>query len=382
MHAQSYLRSATDILQQYDGASPFAGWLKKYFAAHKKHGSRDRRWISHLCYCFFRMGKSGGSISTEGRITTGLYLVSTAPNPLLEELDPALNANAGLPLAEKIAGIDEIQPLGGLASHLSKEINASLFSESFFIQPDLHLRIRPGQREKVLQKLEAAGLGFEEIGEDGLALPNTTKVDSILDIDREVVVQDRNSQRVLDAFMENYGGKELKAWDCCAASGGKSILLLDHFPKARLTVSDIRENILHNLRNRFERAGIKSYRSRLMDLAAPDFSFEEKFDLVICDAPCSGSGTWSRTPEQLHYFREEEIGRYSGLQEAIAGNAAKSLRSGGYFLYITCSVFEKENEAVVQQLLDKSQLQLVSSQYHQGYEMKADTLFSGLFCLD
>ena len=70
----------------------------------------------------------------------------------------------------------------------------------------------------------------------------------------------------------------LKAWDCCAASGGKSILLKDKFPRVQLTVSDIRETILRNLRQRFQRAGIKDYHAFVADLSKPSFLIIKKFD--------------------------------------------------------------------------------------------------------
>ncbi|HYK56845.1 MAG TPA: Fmu (Sun) domain-containing protein, partial [Flavisolibacter sp.] len=105
------------------------------------------------------------------------------------------------------------------------------------------------------------------------------------------------------------------------------------------------------------------------------------FDLVICDAPCSGSGTWSRTPEQLKFFKKEKIEQYAQLQKSIALNAAKSVKLQGYFLYITCSVFKKENEEVVAFIKANTPLQLVSSKYFMGYDRRADTLFAALFRL-
>ena len=158
-------------------------------------------------------------------------------------------------------------------------------------------------------------------------------------------------------------------------------MLHDRFPNTQLTVSDVRESILHNLRNRFGRAGIRGYQSFVADVASKDFGPDKKFDVIICDAPCSGSGTWGRTPEQLRFFRKEKIEHYSSLQKAIAANAATCLKSGGAFLYITCSVFKKENEDVVETIIQQTPLQLIKQHYFGGYEEKADTLFAALFSL-
>jgi 16S rRNA (cytosine967-C5)-methyltransferase len=62
-------------------------------------------------------------------------------------------------------------------------------------------------------------------------------------------------------------------------------------------------------------------------------------------------------------------------------NASKSVKKEGYFLYITCSVFEKENEGVVNFLKDHTSLQLVTQQYFTGYDKRADTLYAALFTL-
>jgi 16S rRNA (cytosine967-C5)-methyltransferase len=172
--------------------------------------------------------------------------------------------------------------------------------------------------------------------------------------------------------------KPFSAWDCCAASGGKSILLVDRFPSVILTATDIRESILINLRKRLSEAGIRNYSAFTADITSPSFQMKGSYDLIICDAPCSGSGTWARTPEQLRFFREEEIMRYVSLQKKIAQNASRFLRQGGYLLYITCSVFKMENEELVQSLVS-DKLQIESQQYFIGYHERADTLFATLF---
>jgi 16S rRNA (cytosine967-C5)-methyltransferase len=100
----------------------------------------------------------------------------------------------------------------------------------------------------------------------------------------------------------------LTLWDCCAASGGKSILAYDQFSSLKLTVSDVRASILSNLRKRFERAGIRHYASFVADITSPRFQLNKTFDIVLCDVPCSGSGTWSRTPEQLSFFARSKSG--------------------------------------------------------------------------
>jgi len=170
-------------------------------------------------------------------------------------------------------------------------------------------------------------------------------------------------------------------WDCCAASGGKSLLLHDLEPKVQLLVSDVREDSLNNLDERFQEAGIKKYQKKVLDLLQnndPDLHHYE-FDGIILDAPCSGSGTWGRTPEMLYYFDDHKIAYFSKLQKAIAGNVAKYLKEGKPLIYITCSVFRQENEDVVAWIEENLPLKLEKSEVIKGYNDKADTMFAARF---
>lgn len=383
MYAHSYLQTARQILELYDGSAPFTAWLKQFFRNHKKHGSRDRRHIAHLCYCYFRLGNALEHLGGDEQVACGVFLCSPGPDALLEGLNPELNAMAGNPLAEKIAWLQknkDFKPEKIFPAHdrLSSSIEQEEFYRSHFIQPDLFLRIRPGQDRSVKQKLEKGSIVYAERSSHTLALSNSTRTEDLPEADREVVIQDLSSQQTLDLLLPLLDcTKPFTVWDCCAASGGKSLLLHDRCPSARLTVSDIRESILANLQKRFQRAGISQYRSLVFDASRQALS--NKFDVVVCDAPCSGSGTWGRTPEQLRFFPPEKISHYSGLQKSIALNASRSLRPGGHFLYITCSVFEEENESVVTHIQENTALELIASQYYKGYNNKADTLFVAVF---
>ena len=150
-------------------------------------------------------------------------------------------------------------------------------------------------------------------------------------------------------------------------------------PRIELTVSDIRDSILVNLKNRFREAGIVRYKSFKADLTGKTDLPLEAYDFVIADLPCSGSGTWSRTPEQLRFFKQEKIAYYSSLQKAILTRVAGTVKPGGRLVYITCSVFREENESVADFAVERLGLKLVERQLLKGYEMKADSLFVAVF---
>ena len=384
MRSHSYLNTAKKIVESYDGSIPLTSWLKQFFRTDKKFGSKDRKQISHACYCFYRLGNAFQNLNIEEKMLTALFLCSDVPNKILEEIKQDWNQIISLPVVQKIKLLpaqNEVPQVFPFTGEISNEIDIELFNLSFLIQPDLFLRIRPGKKEKILRQLKTAGIEFLLLNDDSIQLSNQSKLDEILDSDKDVVIQDYNSQRTIDLLVNSKlqtSNPKLTAWDCCAASGGKSILLLDYFPNIEITVSDVRESILINLRKRFKIAGIKNFNWFVADLSS-GFSVQNKFDLIICDAPCSGSGTWSRTPEQLHFFHEEKINYYSALQKKIVSNASKALKKNGFFLYITCSVFKKENEEVIEFIKNNLPLEVQSMHYLKGYDKKADTLFAALF---
>lgn len=386
MFAQSYLHTAVQILKEYKGEEPLASFLKRFFSANKKYGSRDRKQITHLCYCYFRLGKSLMHLEVEERIVAGLFLCNQISHPVLAITKPNWDDKVFEDKELKMNMLRQeldfmVTDIFPFQEHISLQVDHYSFASSFLEQPDIYLRIRPGKDATVKSKLKKAEIPFSEIANNSIVVPPSTKIETHLKINIEVVVQDVNSQKVLIPIL-NYIkniNKNLEAWDCCAASGGKSILLRDTFPNTRLTVSDIRGSILANLRKRFKEANITNYNWFVADISAPQFRHEKHYDLVICDAPCSGSGTWGRTPEQLYFFKEEKIDYYASLQQKIAQNASQYVKNNGMFLYITCSVFREENEQVVEFIQQNSTLQLENLQYFTGYQQKADTLFAALF---
>ena len=381
----SYLNSAKQILQSYNGEEPFASFLKKYFSVNKRFGSKDRKHVSNLCYSFFRLGKAVMNTSLEEKILAALFLCSDKPNEILAALKSDWNDTINLSFVEKLSIINYsilISDVFPWKEELSDGIDHENFCKSFLIQPDVFLRIRPDMRESVIKKLQNAGLKFQIIGDNSLALLNATKLEDILDIDKEVVIQDLNSQRTGDYIKSQISNfkSQIKVWDCCAASGGKLIMVYDIDPNIAITVSDIRESILTNLKKRFQRAGIKNYKSFVADLAKEGFEMRNAgYEVIICDAPCSGSGTWSRTPEQLYFFDEDKIERYSALQKKIVSNVIPQLQNGGSFVYITCSVFRKENEEIVEFIKKNFDLQLKQMEVLKGYDKKADSMFVAVF---
>lgn len=385
MRYQSYFNTALSLIRLYDGKVPLVHFLKKYFSEHKKHGSRDRKQITHLCYGYYRLGHALTTLDPEERLRTSIFLCNETAVDWADLFEQDWLAAWSGSLPEKINWLQKQYPDFTVSAifpweeELSEGIEPEAFILSHFTQPDLFLRIRPGKEKQVLAKLTNQQIAFSQLQTNCLALANTTKIDSVLDLDQEVVIQDDSSQQVAAFFSLTTHHSPLTLWDCCAASGGKSLLAVDSLPDIELTVSDIRPSILRNLKERFQKAGIKNYHSFVADLAhSPLTTHHSPYHIVLCDAPCSGSGTWGRTPEQLYFFTKDKIAEYAALQKKIISHIISHVGKDGYLLYITCSVFKKENEQQVQAVLESGEFELVKMGALIGYDKKADSMFAAL----
>lgn len=380
MRIEHQIRAFEQIFKNYDGLLPLHRFLFIYFKQNKKMGSSDRRWSSRYIYSFFRLGKALIKEQQVVRLAVADFLCNTTPSLVVETHLPALTAQMELPLKAKLELIQQafadfkLADVFSFHQNLSAAVEKEDFFESFFTQPDLFLRITTGHLKPLLEALKAHEVPVQELSETTLALPNGTKLENVFPNQKFYQVQDLSSQKTGIFF-------EPKTWDywwdCCAASGGKSLLLHDLEPSVQLLVSDVRENSLNNLDDRFHEAGIKKYQKKVLDLLQNNDQdlHHYEFDGIILDAPCSGSGTWGRTPEMLYFFDEHKISNYTRLQKAIAANVVKYLKPGKPLIYITCSVFKQENEEVIGYLEENLSLKLEKMEVIKGYKDKADTMF-------
>jgi 16S rRNA (cytosine967-C5)-methyltransferase len=375
----SYLNTASEIIQHYDGGTPLAIFLKKFFNQNKKMGSKDRKQVASLVYNFYRISKMLAHENLEESLLIATFLCEYKSSNLLEHIRPEWNAQIAINIEQKIEIIGNkinINNLFPFKNALSKSIDAEVFSQSFLNQPKLFVRIRPGFKDKVLEKLKGSNICFDLISPSCLALANGTKIDEILSVGNEVIIQDFSSQMVggiLKEYVQNKNNP-ISIWDCCAASGGKSIMLHDLNPQINLTVSDVRQSIIENLKERFTKAAIINYKSKIIDLNNAT-NFTEKYDIILADVPCTGSGTWARTPEQMHFFHENSISKFADLQYNIIKNTLPNLKKDGILVYITCSIFEKENEIQVVNIMKDFNLNLIDKTYLFGYNKAADSMF-------
>ena len=146
-------------------------------------------------------------------------------------------------------------------------------------------------------------------------------------------------------------GRALRVWDCCAAPGGKTLMLALRLPGAEILATDVSAKRTAQMEGRLRRFAYASgVKTEVANAAELDES-EDEFDLILCDVPCTGTGTLARNPEIRLRLKPEELVRQSARQREILGAALKRLRTGGRLVYSTCSLEPEENERVVEAVL-------------------------------
>lgn len=380
MKAINQLKTFQRILAEYPADTPLGKFLPGFYRQNKQMGSTDRRVAGRLIYNYFRLGRALPDLPAEDRLMVAEFLCNTQSNSFLQHFKPDWAACVAFGVDEKISLIKTTYPDFDLDDvfpwlpQLSNDIDRDAFLKSFFIQPDLFIRVHKGYEAQVKAELSKAEVTFKDEGDGCLALPNGTRLDAIFPKQHWFEVQDYSSQQTANYFKPE---KWDSWWDACAASGGKSLLLHSLQPDIKLVVSDIRESILSNLDERFQQAGLRKYQKKLMDLTENNeqLLYNYAFDGIILDAPCSGSGTWGRTPEMISQFEIHKTDFFKRLQQSIVTNVAKHLKPGKPLIYITCSAFKAENEDAVNYIVKELGLQVEEMQVLKGYTHKADTMF-------
>jgi 16S rRNA (cytosine967-C5)-methyltransferase len=155
-----------------------------------------------------------------------------------------------------------------------------------------------------------------------------------------VAIQDEASQLVAVLV-----GRGLRLLDCCAAPGGKTGILADRNPGSQIIAAE-----LHPQRARLLRRLVRAENVQVICANAEHLPVSGKFDRVLSDVPCSGTGTLARNPEIKWRLKLEDLADLHARQLAITRSALELLAPGGRLVYSTCSLEHEENQAVVEAL--------------------------------
>lgn len=343
------LQAAIEILDEViasarDDGPPADTIVTRYFKQRRYAGSKDRRAVRELA---FRAIRRSAERPQSGRAAIlGLC-----------RQDPQMLELFGQPRGpEPIRAGDAAAKQGFVPEWIVPELSPLVREDEWAAlleraPLDLRVNIARISREELLRQIE--GGEPTAISPWGIRLPPETRVDQHPAFNAGLLeVQDEGSQLIVLACEPTEGERML---DLCAGAGGKSLGLAAAAPGATILATDSNRVRLSNLQPRAERAGAK-LESRLLnppkeveELA----DWRESADLVLVDAPCSGSGTWRRNPEGRWRLTPQRLERLTGMQERLLDIAAEMVRPGGRLIYAVCSLLSREGAGQIQRFLER-----------------------------
>ena len=166
-----------------------------------------------------------------------------------------------------------------------------------------------------------------------------------------VSIQDAGAQLLPAVMLSGGAPPEGRLLDACAAPGGKLFHLLGRFLDLEITALDRSARRMETMLLESARLGERSFQSLVADASSDDWWNGEPFDHILLDAPCSGSGTIRRHPEIKLLRKREQLPVYAATQTNLLRSLWPKLKPGGSLIYCTCSLFELENDVVIEGFL-------------------------------
>lgn len=376
-------------------------WLSLRFKSMPQLGSRDRRWYSQLMFACSRYAEFT-ALAFSGRDAVDLtdLLIPLDPHacwhrirqvPSAQFVEIAIATLAARGMLDEVAGTDaaELLPLADaarpivnqldqmlatqntLASHClsagvpvfyaehlamrateSAEFTPQAFLDALARRPPIWLRVHdPKRMPEILSALGKLQIDARPYGATALSVHSERGLPQLSpELASLFEIQDLASQAIGADIAARPG--EL-IWDACAGGGGKSLQIATALAgTGRVYASDIRDYKLKELQRRAQRAGLKNISllpgaAGAMQTLPPAVKQRGGFDCILVDAPCTGAGTWRRSPDARFRMSIGKLEELQKLQLSILGDAANHLRPDGRLIYATCSWLVAENETII-----------------------------------
>jgi 16S rRNA (cytosine967-C5)-methyltransferase len=366
MRPAARLQSAIELVDQIivaarDGGSSADAIAKRFFAERRYAGSKDRRAVRDLAWNAIR--RFGERPDT-----------ARAAFVAMADSDAELAAYFdGSDYGPPAIGPKEPRASGGLLPQWLLPHFANLIDESerqaLLGRAPLDLRVNAlkSSRDAVAAEFPEAEILSQSL--HALRLPTGQAVDNHpVVLDGLVEIQDLGSQLIVDACAAKPG---LTVLDLCAGAGGKTLGLASYMAgKGRLIASDTNRARLDQLRPRANRAGAFEVETLLLNPNKERAMLSEiagACDIVLIDAPCSGSGTWRRNPETRWRLNPARLEAVIAAQANLLEIGAEMVASGGHLIYAVCSLLDDEGRGQVAGFLNR----------HDGWRAEAIVLPAG-----
>jgi len=341
------LQAAIEVLDEViasarDDGPPADTIVTRYFKQRRYAGSKDRRAVRELV---FRAIRRSAQRPQSGRAAV-LGLV---------EDEPGLAEMFGQPRGPEPINVGEVASPGDvipewIRPELSTLVGVEEWDALLQRAPlDLRVNVARASREEMLSQLESATA--TSLSPWGVRLPADSRIDDHPAFAGGLIeVQDEGSQLIALACEPDEGERIL---DLCAGAGGKSLALAAAAPGAAILATDSNRARLSKLAPRAQRSGARIE----TQLLSPPRELEElaewrdATDVVLVDAPCSGSGTWRRNPEGRWRLTPDRLERVIATQQRLLAIAAELVKPGGHLVYAVCSLLSREGAGQIERFL-------------------------------
>jgi len=389
------LAAAIDILHDIEAHHrPVSVSLADWGKAHRFAGSGDRAAIGNIVYDALRMRASHAFAMDDDSAPSLAFAVllrqwHMSPEAIAQALDgdkfaPVIPherltaaATRDFTFADPWVEADVPAWAGDLLAE-NFEDDWVEEAKAFTQRPCLDLRVNTlkADRNKVLKALDKTGAKPGPIARQGIRIAAPRREGRLPNVQAEPAfqkgwfeVQDEGSQIAADLVYARPGEQ---VFDLCAGAGGKTLALaaaMDN--QGQIHAWDNDKQRLAPIFERLKRAGTRNVQVHGAD--ADLSGLEARFDRVVVDAPCTGSGTWRRHPDAKWKLTPQALEKRCAQQTEILDIAAQYVKPGGFLCYITCSVFMAENEEQIYAFGDR----------HAGWELlSAGEVWQDLFGFD
>ena len=347
------VQAAIELLDEVIAAARGGGaaadtLITRYFKTRRYAGSKDRRAVRELV---FRAIRRAAEVPASGR--AAMLGLARDEAVLAAAFDGSAHGPAPAEADEAVA-----EP-GVVPAWLQERLDPLIAKDEYPVlleraPLDLRANRLKGTREEALAALpDAVPTPHAPLG---LRLPEGARIEET-DAWRAglIEVQDEGSQLACAACAAQPG---LRVLDLCAGAGGKTLALAaDMANEGNIVGADTDRARLSRLPPRAERAGATIIQTLLMNPGQEaDALPGAGFDLILVDAPCSGSGTWRRNPETRWRITPERLARLTALQARLLDIGAGLLAPGGRLVYVVCSLLAEEGRAQAAGFADRSSL--------------------------
>jgi 16S rRNA C967 or C1407 C5-methylase (RsmB/RsmF family) len=329
------------IIKNYGGDLPFPLYFQNVSRNNKSWGSKDRRSYRELSYLYLKNIEYFKGLNTE------IEYIRTWQQIEVGELPHS-------------AAYSRFE------SHISTKINTEHLNKWFHSTGPVFVHaLIPEKLKDFPLWNEAKPTNYGNVK----LLPANSPIQPWID-KGWAYIQDISSFQIISENIEYFTDK--RVWDACSGAGGKALSIARIGQPKELICTDIRENILENLRKRFKNSPYHTPQCFILDIGLDALNDQvKKSQVIFADVPCSGSGTWRRSPEQLNAFSSDSLGKYT-TKQAIILNRLLGIKTANTIIYCTCSVFKEENEDLVRSVLIENKEYVIAKESYLGTDQNTE----------